>query len=318
MIDTEAFGQEGIISSYLVKGRDKVALIDPGFPSSAEIIKSKLINNGIDPARIDYILLTHFHLDHTGGTGAFVKDSNAKVITHKRGAFYVKNFGKIAGGARMVFGHEFSKRFGEYFTVPPDRVIAIDDGDVIDLGGGVKIRAIHTPGHTTDQVSYLEEQSGIIFTGDAAGLAYPALNGACIPAGSPPIYDLEAQCASLNKIKSIKPDALMLPHFGRFNGDYQAFAEKNIEAVHKTKEKIIDMFNDGLEFNQMVEHLRLSIIRESNKPESEIPLFISNTWLTMMLKTGLMGYMAYLLQYAPYPRAYEENIAKPELAGASA
>ena len=111
LIDTKAFGQEKIIASYLIRGKNKTALVDPGFPSSASVIEDALETGGMELSQIDYVLLTHFHLDHSGGAGAITKGSpKATVMIHKRAAFYVKNFGKIVGGARMVFRPEIVRR----------------------------------------------------------------------------------------------------------------------------------------------------------------------------------------------------------------
>lgn len=307
-IDTEAFGQDKIVAAYLVKGKDKTALIDPGFPSSAPVIKEKLKKHGIEPSHIDYVLLTHFHLDHSGGTGAIIKDSpKAKVVIHKRAAFYVKNFAKIVGGARMVFRPEVIRKFGEAYDVPHDNVVAVDEGDTIDLGGGTRLRVIHTPGHCPDEVSYFEESSRAVFTGDVACLQYPHLNYVPIPAGSPPIFELTEQLASLKSLKSIKAEKILIPHFGEVEGGWDDYIDSSIEAVENTRSKISGMFRENIEFQQMIGRLRDDIIIASGKKEEELPPFLSKIYIREMLKTGLMGFFAYLLEYAPYPRAFSSE-----------
>ncbi len=308
-IDTEAFGQDKIVASYIIKGRDKTAIIDPGFPSSAPVIRNKLKANGFDPANIDYVLLTHFHLDHSGGTGAILKDSpKAKVAIHKRSAFYVRNFGKIVGGARMVFRPEIIKKFGEARDVPHESVVSVIDGDIIDLGGGIRVRVLHTPGHCPDEVSYFEEASRSVFTGDVACLQYPHLNYVPIPAGSPPIFDLAEQISSLTALKSIKAEKILLPHYGEVGGCWDDFIDSSVATVENTKKKITGMFKENIEFQQMVERLRADIIRASGRKEEELPAFLSTIYLREMLKTGLMGFFAYLLEYAPYPRAFSQEM----------
>lgn len=308
IIDTIAFGQEKIVASYLIKGRNKTAIIDPGFPSSASTIREKLIANNFDVSKIDYIFLTHFHLDHSGGTGALIKDSpDAKVIVHKRSAFYVKNFGKIVGGARMVFRPELIKKFGEAYPVPDGNIVPVTDGDVIDLGG-TRIRVIHTPGHCADEVSYFEENTGTIFTGDAACLQYPYFNYVPIPAGSPPIFDIGEEIMSLKSLKSVNVQKICIPHYGEVNEKWSGFIDKSIEAIEGTGKKITGMFKENMEFPQMIESLRADIIRDSGRKEEEIPEFLSKVYIREMLKTGLMGYLAYLLEYAPYPRAFSSEM----------
>ena len=304
-IDTEAFGHRRLVAAYLVRGRDRTAIIDPGFPSSAPVIMEKLRSNGFDPAGIDFILLTHFHIDHSGGTGALLRESpKAKVIVHKRSAFYVKNFAKIVGGARMVFRPELIEEFGEAFAVPAGSIMPVIDGDIIDLGGGTRIRVIHTPGHSPDNVCYLEEASATLFTGDLACLQYPDLNHVFIPAGSPPLFEINDEIQSLRSLDRITAERIMTPHFGPAAGSCAEFTEKSMAAIGKTRESIQEMFREGIEFQHMVERLRRDIINASGLPEETIPEFLSEVYLREMLKTGLMGFLAFLLEYAPYPRGF--------------
>ena len=68
------------------------------------------------------------------------------------------------------------------------------------------------------------------------------------------------------------------------------------------------MFKENREFPHMIERLRADIIRESGRKEEEIPGFLSKVYIREMLKTGLMGYLAYLLEYAPYPRSFSSEM----------
>lgn len=313
LIDTEAFGQEKIVASYLIRGKEKIALVDPGFPSSAPVIKKKLKAHGFDPANIDYVLLTHFHVDHSGGTGAIIKDSpRAKAVIHRRATFYVKNFGKIVGGSRMIFRQEIMKKIGEACEVPHENIVPVVDGDIVDLGGGVRVKVIHTPGHCPDEVSYFEESSGAIFTGDAVCLRYPHLNYVPIPAGSPPLFELSEEISSLKALKSIRAEKILTPHYGEIESIWTDFIDVNIEAVETAKKRITDMFKENMGFQQMVERLRADIIRDSCKKEEEIPEFLSKIYLREMLKAELMGFFAYLLEYAPYPRAFSYGHVQQE------
>jgi glyoxylase-like metal-dependent hydrolase (beta-lactamase superfamily II) len=312
IIDTKAFGQEKIIASYLVRGKNKTALIDPGFPSSAPVIKAALKQHGIEPAQIDHVLLTHFHLDHSGGTGALIQSSpRTTVMIHKRAAFYVRNFGKIVGGARMVFRPEIIRKFGDAVPVPHDAIRSLSDGDRIDLGGGTVIRVIHTPGHCGDEVSFFEECSGAIITGDVAGLQYPWFDHVPIPAGSPPLFDLNEEIASLNSLRSIPARKILIPHYGEIDSPWTDYLDRNIEAIESMKRTISEMFQERMEFPQMVERMRQDLIVASGKAESEIPEFVSKIYIREMLKTGLMGFLAYMLEYAPYPRAFTSEICAP-------
>ncbi|HDY70979.1 MAG TPA: hypothetical protein ENH50_04860 [Nitrospirae bacterium] len=77
-----------------------------------------------------------------------------------------------------------------------------------------------------------------------------------------------------------------------------------MDAIDKTRTSIEGMFREGIEFRHMVERLRSEIIEASGKSEDSIPEFLSEIYLREMLKTGLMGFFAFMLEYAPYPRGF--------------
>ncbi|NOX19694.1 MAG: MBL fold metallo-hydrolase [Nitrospirae bacterium] len=304
LIDSEAFGHKNLIASYLIKGRASYALIDPGFPSSAKTVMEKLKEKGISPKEIDYLILTHFHIDHSGGVGAFIRENpDIRILVHKRSAYYVKNFAKIVGGARMVFRAELIKQFGEAYPVPAENVHPLVDADEIDLGDRV-LKIIHTPGHSPDNICILDWKECALFTGDLSCLQYPDLNRVYIPAGSPPLFELNDEQVSLRMLENIDADEILTPHFGPAGVTIKEFIDRSLSAIEDTREKIKDMFRQQLEFQHMIERLRADIIRASGRAEEDIPEFLRDIYLREMLKTGLMGFLAYMLEYAPYPRGF--------------
>ncbi len=308
-IDTKPFGCAEIVASFLVKGTDGTAIIDPGFPSSTKTVVNELRNIGVDPEGIDYIILTHTHIDHAGAAGLLAKIAEgAQVLTHKRGVFYLKNSAKIRGGATMVFGHELSDKFGEPTDIQDQRIVSVSHGEAIDLGDKT-LRVYHTPGHSGDHISLFEEATGTLFPGDTACLHYPQLDHVLIPAGSPPIYRTDYIVEELQRLTDLNVERILTPHFGQANSGPSVFMARNIESVQDSRRRIEKMLTEGLEFSQVVEKLRAGIIEQSGRPRSDIPDFMADVWLRAMLKTGLMGYMADILQYARDIRPFSENIS---------
>ncbi len=313
-IDTKPMGIESIIASYLVAGSDGIALIDPGFACSVDTNLDAIKELGIEPDAIDYVVLTHSHIDHAGGVGQLIGPAGrAKVAAHQRGAFYLKNSVKIGGGGHLVFGSEMMAQLGEPIDVPSDRIETIGDGDVIDLGDK-GLRVHYTPGHCGDHVSLLEESGGTLFPGDTACLHYPDLGQVLIPAGSPPIYQTEQIIDELNSLSQCDINLVLTPHFGSPDAAPGEFLSANIENVSSERDRIDAMFKRGMEFPQVVEQLRSEILQQSGKGPGEIPEFISDVWLRIMLKTGLMGLMADLLQYARDIRPFTHTAGTQECA----
>ena len=298
VIDTKPLGHEALIASYLVRGSDGVALIDPGFSCSVDTVLSGVQEAGVDLEELRYVILTHTHVDHAGGAGQILqKVANARVITHKRGEYYLKNSGKISGGSRMVFGADLAGELGMATDIPGDRIDTVDGDDTIDLGDKA-FTVFCTPGHAGDHMSLLEKSTGTLFTGDTACLQYPQLNHVPVPAGSPPLYRADFIISELSRFKVQEVRHIMTPHYGEAKLDIETFVESNIKSVESTYDTIKTLFSQGLEFSQVVEKLRLSVLQEAGTMAESAPEFLTDIWLRIMLQVGLMGYMADILQYA--------------------
>lgn len=139
--------------SYLVIGRDQALMIDAGASSDNNI-------RGIIKALTDKpcaVLPTHLHHDHLGGLLEFEKIWLADTSTldgfkQADGRYHLPE-AYICGDMRS-------------FQLPPfkaDRLIA--DGDEIDLGG-VRLKAIHSPGHSRDDLVILDQDANLLFVGD--------------------------------------------------------------------------------------------------------------------------------------------------------
>lgn len=305
-IDTRPLGHEQLVASYLVRGSDKTALIDPGFPSSADTVLAECRAAGVEAEQIDYIVLTHSHIDHAGAAGLVAAAApNATAVTHKRGVFYLKNSIKITGGASIVFGLELGEQFGSGVDIPGERIRAVADGDVVDLGDK-QLQVFRTPGHSGDHISLFEPASGTLFPGDTACLHYPQLGHVLIPAGSPPIYHTDYVVEELQRLSELDVKCVLTPHFSQPDTGPAEFLAANIEAVSHTRAEIEAMLSRGLEFPQVVEALRDSVLAGADRPGADSGDFLADVWLRVMLKTGLMGYMADILQYARDLRPFHE------------
>ncbi|MEW5815401.1 MAG: MBL fold metallo-hydrolase [Spirochaetota bacterium] len=296
-IDTKPLGHEKIVAAYFIRGSKATALIDTGFPVSADTVARAIEETGCDPEKIGYIILTHSHIDHSGAAGKLAAIAgNGKIAAHKRGVFYLKNSMKIFGGSKMVFG-ELSDTLGQPVDTPEERIIPLEEGDTIDLGDRV-LSVLSTPGHSGDHISLFEKSTGTLFTGDTACIHYPQLGHLLIPAGSPPIYRSDYIMAELDSFQRLHPATILTPHFGEAHLKPVVFLSENIKAVKDSKAKIDELFKAGMEFPQVVEKLRSDILGEVSGSGGKIPQFLSEVWLRLMLKTGLMGFMADILKYA--------------------
>lgn len=210
-IDTKMHGFEGITGTFLLRGRDRVALVESGPKSSVDHVIAGLEREGV--TELDWIVVTHIHLDHAGGAGTLAQRfPEAKVAVHPVGAPHLVDPAKLWSSATRIYGDAMERLWGGIDPLPEDRIQIVKDGDVIDLGGR-KLIALETPGHAGHHHAYLDDETGYMFTGDALGVS-PLGIDAFRPATPPPEFDLEAALASIESIRRAEPSGLWLTHFG--------------------------------------------------------------------------------------------------------
>jgi hydroxyacylglutathione hydrolase len=140
-------------NSYLFKGPLRTVLIDPGLLSVFDHLATCLNSIGVSPEAIDMVLLTHEHLDHVGAVSQFI--GRRSVAAHRLTANKIANGDKFA-----MIGASYGEDLVEFEVNE-----ILGEGDVIETGAH-RLRVLHTPGHSSGCISLLEEQIGILVTGD--------------------------------------------------------------------------------------------------------------------------------------------------------
>ncbi|MGA2367035.1 MAG: MBL fold metallo-hydrolase [Dehalococcoidia bacterium] len=204
-------GYGKFISSYLVNGGKK-AVIDPGPAVATHGLLEALAESGTKPEEIDYIVLTHIHIDHAGGAGNAVKAMpNAMVVVHERAVHHLVNPQKLWNASLLTLG-DLAIKYGEIEPVPAGRIVAAQDNMKLDLGGR-ELEIYFTPGHAIHHLSLFDRASGILLAGEAAGVC---TEGKVRPA-TPPPFKLEEMLASVDKLIELKPTKLCYGHFGCYD-----------------------------------------------------------------------------------------------------
>ena len=204
---------------YLVVHDGRAAIIDTGSNDSVAPVLAALEAKGIARERVDYVLLTHIHLDHAGGAGQLMSHlPAAKLCVHPRGVRHIADPSRLVQGTIDVYGIEHARKvYGEILPVAHERIVATGEGDCIELAGR-RFRFIDTPGHARHHCCIVDERSRSIFTGDTFGLAYRELEVAgrrsVFPTTSPVQFDPEALHASIERIVALGPEQVYVTHFG--------------------------------------------------------------------------------------------------------
>lgn len=198
----------------------RAALVDTATNSNATTVLAALAARDIQPEQVDWILLTHIHLDHAGAAGALARLlPNARLSVHPRGARHMTDPSRLVAGTVAVYGAEETReKYGDILPVAPDRIVEANEDSVLRLGTRT-IRVLDTPGHARHHVCYVDEATGHIFTGDTFGLSYRELDNAgrafVLPVTTPNQFEPDAMHESVERIAALRPEAVYLTHFGQ-------------------------------------------------------------------------------------------------------
>lgn len=219
-VDLNFLGRPQIIATGILHGPPGVALVDPGPATTIGTLTAALEKKGIRFGDVRQILITHIHLDHSGGVGSIVEQHpHIEVIVHGRGAPHLADPTKLLASAGRLYAEGMDRLWGDVKPVPTEHLRVVEGGETLAVVGR-EVKVVYTPGHASHHVSYLDTASRVAFVGDAAGIRKGSGNY-IMPPTPPPDIDLEAWRASEQKILAWDPDTLFLTHFGPHHGARQ-------------------------------------------------------------------------------------------------
>jgi len=241
LIDLKPIGLENFIASYVLKGEKATAIVESGPTCSIPNLLAGLKEIGVKNEEVDYVAVSHIHIDHAGGAGTLLRSlPNAKLIVHAKGAPHIVKPEKLWEQSKLVL-REVAVAYGKIEPVPENRVVSPSDGVILDLGGSLQLKVVETLGHASHHLGYFESETHGIFQGDAAGIYFPKLD-VTIPTAPAPFH-LELTLASLEKLLQLEPKRLYYTHFGpvengvdrlrRYEAQLQLWAKIVSEAVKR-------------------------------------------------------------------------------------
>lgn len=207
---------------HLIVENGSAALIDTGTNFSIPGVVATLKQKSIALEAVEYIILTHIHLDHAGGASACMRIfPNAKLVVHPRAASHMANPARLVAGAIAVYGEtEFKRVYGEINPIEANRIIEAADNSTIALNGR-PLLFIDTPGHARHHHCIFDARSQSFFTGDTFGVSYRELDvdgmEFVFPTTSPVQFDPTAAHHSIDRIMSFQPRHAFLTHFSRIS-----------------------------------------------------------------------------------------------------
>ncbi len=219
ILDLNFLDLPGAIAAFLVPSSEGPVLLETGPYSTFDTLKQAIEDQGASIDEIRHVLLTHIHLDHAGAAWAFA-EAGARIYVHPFGARHLISPEKLMESARRIYQDEMDRLWGDMKPIPEQQVVTVDHGEVLTIGD-LQFTAHHTPGHARHHIAWQINET--LFTGDVAGVKIQS--GPVVPPCPPPDIDLEAWKQSLDLIRGLDVQRMMLTHFGEIT-DVTSHLEK--------------------------------------------------------------------------------------------
>jgi glyoxylase-like metal-dependent hydrolase (beta-lactamase superfamily II) len=237
--DTSGMKIPRFVYIYLIYGR-KITLIDSGVASSEQIILDYLNKTGKSPKDIALLILTHAHPDHIGAAKALKSMSGCAVAAHAAEKTWIEDV-NLQARERPVPGFKSLVKG----SVPVDLIL--QDGEVLDLGDGLSLQVLHTPGHSPGSISLWLPQEGALFSADAI----PTVGGM-------PVYeDIRDSARSIQRLKSVQGIKVLLSAWDEPRLGIEAYRSMNggqdfLQRIHDAVIGVADVRLDSMELCRRV------------------------------------------------------------------
>jgi len=285
LVDLGPLDTYGWMATYVVTGTNALVVVDPGPRASADTLV-KLLEGALSKFERVYVVLTHIHIDHSGAVGDIVRLlPSIKVLVHPKGIKHLVDPSRLWQSSLEVLG-DLAKELGEPRPVPSEAIVPSEDGAVVDLGG-LRLIAIHTPGHSPHHVSYLLEPPRVLLAGDSIANYF---NGRAYPVT---VYPFSAQeyLNSLRRMVELGADRVAVSHYGVVADSPEVFVQRAKDKLYAWTYLIERLLSRGIQDPDVV---YLEVLKEdlelayAKRLEDSMPTFRGSTYRIIK---GLLEYL---------------------------
>ncbi len=201
---------------YVVVQEGGAIIVDTGIPGKEQAVISFLGLVGLKPSDVKAIVLTHYHLDHSGSAEALRRLTGAKILIHRDDAPYLE--GLLRPQLPSTAPREAVEAYRWFKPVRPDGVL--NDGDEVE---GLKV--IHVPGHTPGSIALYDGSR--LFAGDTLNFRDGRVQG------PPPQFtaDMDRAVQSVRRLLSLEFDVLLPGHGDPLVGNASARARSDLGSL---------------------------------------------------------------------------------------
>jgi glyoxylase-like metal-dependent hydrolase (beta-lactamase superfamily II) len=221
-VDTE-YIRPGLAAAHIIQHGGAAAFVDVGTNYSVPHLLAALQELHISPQAVEYVFITHVHLDHAGGAGLLLQSlPAAQVVAHPRGAPHLIDPAKLIAASKAVYGEDrYRELYGDLIPIDAGRIITTVDQQQLALQGR-PFQLLHTPGHALHHYCLVDLEHHNLFTGDTFGLSYREMDTAQgafgVPTTTPSQFDPDQLIASIDRLMATGPRAAYLMHYSRITG----------------------------------------------------------------------------------------------------
>lgn len=240
-IDLQMFDRE-VLAAYIIDSSEPV-LIETGYAKGIEPLWAGIQDAGIAPKDLTHAIVSHIHLDHSGGAAALAeKASDLQVYIHEATADFLLKPDGLVESTKRAMGRHFEE-FGVPEPLSEGNIVQVTDSGFSLSAGNRELELVSTPGHAPDHLAVWDSTSGTLFVNEAIGSYYPRAD-TWLPPATLPRFDVAAVKESIDKLREFDADRLALSHFG-FREDPQTAFDRVSERVALFDERIPELFKEN-------------------------------------------------------------------------
>ncbi len=228
-IDLRFGGMPDVIAAYLIGDGDDLLLYETGPTTTIPAMAAGLSEAGVDFSQISRLMVSHIHLDHAGAAGVLMREHpHLRLSVHPVGAPHLAHPEKLIASAARIYTDQMDELWGEIAPVEEGRIDLLADGQRLTVSGHA-LQVRYVAGHASHHIVLFDEQSGVLFTGDTAGVRAPRNDhvGAATP---PPEFDPEAWQTSVEIMRGFGASQLALTHAAAF-GDVERHLDRVLPSI---------------------------------------------------------------------------------------